>query len=285
MSVAGFQAFDLDDFDLPGVRTAPTMREQMGIDRAVFTPTLYVDPADGRIGVDGAGNSTVSDEGLRAAAAASRREGLRVAIKPHVNLVGETASRTTIDPAASTRDAFWSDYHGRMLDYAELARDVAADWLVVGTELSKLTSRADDVERWLRLIRAIRKTFDGKLVFAANYDAIDQVGFWSSLDAVACDFFFTGDTFTDVYTRLKTRADALGKPYFFTEIGCRKPGGHQAARFKRAFGHAIARRDPRFRGFWWYDWYAFADSPDRRAFDDFTPRQAAREVLRQHQAR
>jgi hypothetical protein len=285
MNVAGFQAFDLDDFDRPGVRTASTMREQMGIDRAVFTPTLYVDPADGRIRFDSAGNATVSDAGLRAAAAVSRREGLRVAIKPHVNVLGETASRTTIDPATSAREAFWSDYRRVMLDYAELAGDVGADWFVVGTELSKLTSRAGDVEHWLGLIRAIRGAFDGKLTFAANYDAIDQVGFWSSLDAVACDFFFTGDTFTAVYTRLKARADALGKPYFFTEIGCRKPGGHQAARFKRAFGHAIARRDPRFRGFWWYDWYAFADSPDRRAFDDFTPRLAAREVLRQHQAR
>ena len=37
--------------------------------------------------------------------------------------------------------------------------------------------------------------------------------------------------------------------------------------------------------YWWYDWYAFADAPDRRAFDDFTPRLAAREMLRQHQGR
>jgi len=284
MNVVGFQAFDLDDFDAPGVRTASAMREQMGIDRAVFVPTLYFDPADGRIGSGGVDNATLSDDGIRAAAAASRREGLRVALKPHVNVLGETASRTTIDPAGAKRDAFWAGYRRVMLDYARLARDVRADWLVVGTELSRLTSRADDVQRWLSLIGAVRGRFEGKLAFAANYDAIERVGFWGKLDAVSCDFFFEGDTFADVYRRLKGRADAFGKPYFFTEIGCRKPGEHQAAHFERAFAHAGGSGDARFQGFWWYDWYAFADAPDRRAFDDFTPRRAAREALREHQS-
>ena len=41
MNVVGFQADDLDDFDRPGVRTASALRDQMGIDRVVFTPTLY----------------------------------------------------------------------------------------------------------------------------------------------------------------------------------------------------------------------------------------------------
>ena len=57
MNVVGFQADDLDDFDRPGVRTASALRDQMGIDRVVFTPTLYFDPSNGHIGSDGAGNA------------------------------------------------------------------------------------------------------------------------------------------------------------------------------------------------------------------------------------
>ena len=185
----------------------------------------------------------MSDAGLRAAAAAARREGLRVAIKPHVNVLGERASRTTIDPPGAQRDAFWTDYRRATLDYAKLAREVHADWFVVGTELSRMTSRPEDVERWLSLIRAVRERSTASSPSRRTTTRSTMSASGAGSTRVTCDFFFTGRTFSDVYRRLKHHADLLAKPYFFTEIGCRKPGGHQAARFKRAFAHAIGQRD------------------------------------------
>lgn len=272
----------------PGVFTSPAVGAQLDRIRAtgstsvVIVVTWYqVNKTADAIAPDPAKSAT--DDGVRAVAAAARARGLAIVLKPHVDVLdgtfrGQIAPR---DPAV-----WMGAYTGFVTHVADLAKEVGATTLVVGTELETLSGRTAD---WRALIAQVRTRFPGRLTYAANWvTEAERVGFWDDLDLIGVDAYMplvhddpdpSVATIVRGWQRWKTRLrrlhDRTGKPVLFTELGypsrlgaAEHPsqegtGAISQAAQARAYEAAFRAWDgtPWFRGIWWWDWPADGGDP------------------------
>lgn len=176
---------------------------------------------------------TPSDNSLRHAIKQAHKVGLKVMLKPHVDLIDRydgTYCRSDIG-FASERDweKWFQSYQDFILHYARMAEKLNVDLFCVGTELEFTTQRTD---MWReKIISEVRKTYSGKLVYAANWDEYTKVEFWEDLDYVGIDAYFpltysSNPTLEDLkngWKKWKAEIECwqkrVNKPVIFTEIG------------------------------------------------------------------
>ncbi len=184
---------------------------------------------------------------VRQAIAELRAQGLKVMLKPHVD-VEDGTWRAQIEPADP---GLWFESYAAMLDhYAALAAETRSEMLVVGTELASM-SGARYESAWSTLIARVRGRYPGLLTYAANGvepgDEFTSVSFWPRLDLLGLDVY-TPLTDKTNPTRQELQAGwrrnryghdmvatftnwqrAHGKPVIFTEIGYRSGDGANRA--------------------------------------------------------
>jgi glycosyl hydrolase family 113 len=165
-----------------------------------------------------------TDLSILLGAARAHAAGMRVMIKPQIWVRG-SGDTTHIEPADWPR--WFAAYEPFLIHNALLARAAKADWLVIGTELTRSEGRPE----WRRMIAIARALFPGRITYAANFDAFERTPFWDALDAIGIDAYFplsddpnAGDrALRDGATAVVSRVDALaqkfGKPVLFTELG------------------------------------------------------------------
>jgi hypothetical protein len=207
-----------------------------GWQRAVDAPRVRIDTADGWY--------SESHRGIRALARQADTLGMDVILKPHLWVGGydEDVSRSEI---SFDRPAAWRQwersYRRFLLIYARLAREIDADVLVLGTELSSVSTTRPDY--WRGLADTVRTVYDGDLTYAANWhDEYREIGFWDVLDYVGVQAYFplveeTDDPPLDTLrARWRAHSQTLkgvhrrtGKPVLFTEIGYRSAPNAAAA--------------------------------------------------------
>ncbi len=249
---------------------------------------------------------TATDDSLRRAVAKAKAAGLKVMLKPHVDLTNYAKWRGDFNP--TDRSAWFASYTEFISHYARLATETGVDQLSVGTELARLSGDS----RWLGVIQAVRGVFAGPLTYAANFDEYQGVTFWGSLDYIGIDAYFPLSTqpTTDVarlkaaWAPVKTDLAALSaryaKPVIFTEIGYVSQQGatvepwnwtvsnvrsdaEQAAGYQAVF--ETFWNEPWFAGIHWWMWTDFSGAGEDQA-KDYTPHgKPAEAVLRQYWAR
>lgn len=210
--------------------------------------------------------------------ARARALGMRVVLKPHVDVLDGTF-RGAIVPGSPSQ--WFQGYRAMLLHYADLAREGGATMLVIGTELTSLSSYA---QSWRALIAEVRGRFHGRLTFAADQlDGAEAVTFWNALDYIGIDAYMplssaTGNPsiakLTDAWRgrgymgRIERLHRRYGKPVLFTEIGYQSRGGTAARPWggasggisqepqRRAYEAAFRAwwRVPWFKGFLWWGW-------------------------------
>ena len=166
-----------------------------------------------------------TDLAMSLAAGRAHRLGMRVMLKPHVwSWPGGDATR--IDPG-SRWPTWFASYRRFLIHQALLARLIRADWLCIGTELTRSERRPE----WNELIAMTRALFDGPITYAANFDAFEATPFWRQLDAVGVDAYFPlsrNPQATDAELRrgaaeavgrMQRVARSVGKPVILTELG------------------------------------------------------------------
>jgi len=157
-----------------------------------------------RIGGSFTACKTPSDAAVRGAIRRAKGLGLRVVLRPQLE-VGRN-SRTATDRdliekgTAETRA--WFDAYKRFLStYARIARDERADGLVVGTGLSAMTNSQADRAEWRAIIAETRsgalmgdgRGYKGELTYTAAWDSIledagnleDHLFFWDAVDLIS----------------------------------------------------------------------------------------------------
>jgi hypothetical protein len=194
-----------------------------GASWVALTPTLYV--RDRRDSVVAATTSTPSDESLRAAIRAARALGLKVMLKPHVDVLSGGA-RAWIEPKDAAR--WFATYRVYLLGYARLAREEGCSMFVVGTELALLET-PNHWGAWRRLIAEVRAEYPGPLTYAANWHSAELVGFWRDLDYIGIDAYYPvigGKNRTllrlgwmPIVSGVHALSAAFGRPVIFTEFG------------------------------------------------------------------
>lgn len=269
-------AFLPDAYGEPGARRGMLTARAVGTRRVALVPTWYMDDlASSEVQRDP--DKTPTDESLLAAAADARELGLEVVLKPHVD-VRDGSFRGEILP--SDPDAWFTSYREMLVGYAELAAEIEADGLVIGTEL---TSTSLDPEPWRELIAEVREIYAGPLTFAANWvDGAESIEFWDDLDAIGIDAYMPLQTADDTptveelveawgpyVTRMESLHERWDRPLLFTEIGYQSRIGTasgvgtdtgepseqaQAIAYEAAF-EALSD-ESWFDGMWWWEWSA-----------------------------
>jgi len=263
----------------------------LGSNTVVLVPTWYMERADSnRIEPDD--KKTPDDAGLSQVIASARAAGLKVMVKPHVDVLDGTF-RGDIEP--SDRAAWFRSYESFVVRYANLAASGGAELFSVGTELKSLST---ETEAWNSVIESVRQAFSGELTYSANWDEVWQVQFWDGLDMIGVDAYFplsqegeqpTAESLASAWQPnvdgLAALSEQWGLPVLVSEIGYPSQAGStahpwevregdppdpglQAMAYEAAFD-AFADQ-PWLRGILWWSWRADPDLAEQMAVE-YTP--------------
>jgi hypothetical protein len=294
-------SWDHDDYDSPVAERYLREIRATGARWVTFTPTWYQDRrTDSDLRTT---EETASDAGLRRIVERAHATGLKVMIKPHVDLTGG-GDRADIRPR--NRTAWFADYRDFITHYADLASATGAEQFSVGTELAGVSA---DTAAWTRIVAAVRDRYDGPLTYAANYDEYRKIHFWKQLDLIGIDAYWplsdepTDDTarlrraWTPIRERLAAYAGDQGRRVLFTEAGYVSQRGtttapyswtvsttpgeeEQAAAYRALLDSFEGQRW--WAGVCWWMWDDWPDSGETPARLSYTPHgKPAEEVLRQ----
>jgi len=251
--------------------------------------------------------STPTDADLIHVIQEAHNLGLKVMLKPHVDLANDPAHwRGQIGEGFSEAewDAWFASYQNFINHYAVLAQTYGADQFCVGTELSTTESRSGD---WRAVIAGVRGVYSGPLTYAANHGDESSLAWWDALDLIGVDAYYplTGEddpTLAELKAAWEPYVDGLAalaatwdKPVIFTEIGYRSIDGanrhpwdwqiagaadlqEQADAYQAALESVFDQ--PWFGGMFWWAWDTdpFQGGP---CDDDYTPYdKPAEDVLR-----
>lgn len=189
-------------------------------------------------------SKTASNAAVVAAIQDIHSRGMKVMLKPHVDVVGDLW-RGSIAP--SNVAAWFSSYRSFINEYATLAQANGVELFCVGTELKSMTQ--GKTAEWTAVINDVKSRFSGSggLTYSANAnlpnDEFAAVGFWNQLDFIGVNLYFpltAGNSPTlnqlksawsqskDDFNMLQTLWDfreVIGKDILVTEIGYQSADG------------------------------------------------------------
>lgn len=106
-----------------------------------------------------------------------------VMLKIHLDTY-DGVSRTKIKPFDVS--AWFRNYSKYVLNYARLCEMLGVEMFCIGTELSSLSQ---ELKLWSELIDSVKEIYNGKIIYASNFDEYRDVSFWDKIDYVGIDFF------------------------------------------------------------------------------------------------
>jgi len=119
-------------------------------------------------------------------------QGLKVMLKPQVwmHRGAYTGDYNPNNPILWL--SFEASYREYILQYAELADSLQVELFCIGTEWRSFVKERP--EFWQTLISEVRHQFNGKLVYAANWDEYQDTPFWKELDYIGVNAYMPLDT-------------------------------------------------------------------------------------------
>lgn len=167
----------------------------MNIDWLTFVSWGYQDDFDSPILTHHNGDSIMireSDSSYVEHINLMRSEGFKVLVKPHVwvRQPSEGTWRSEIYPTDDENWEVWKEnYTDYILRYARIAEETHAEMFCIGAELTELTLGKPNY--WKDLIVEIKKVYQGKLTYAANwYKEYEKIKFWDQLDYIGIQAYF-----------------------------------------------------------------------------------------------
>jgi hypothetical protein len=233
-----------------------------------------------------AAESTPTDEDLIHALGQAHALGLKVMLKPHLDLANDPSHwRGQIGQAYATEaewSAWFASYRDFIEHYADLAATHGADQFCAGCELMGTSRRESD---WRAVLAGVRSRYEGPLIYAANHSGEEvELTWWDALDIIGVDAYYplssktdpTLDELKDAWRPLVASLGSLAarwqKPLILTEVGYRSIDGtsmhpwdwqvegkvdlqEQADCYRAALESLHGQ--PWFTGIYWWSW-----SPD-----------------------
>ncbi|MFH1797748.1 MAG: hypothetical protein ABH844_00145 [Candidatus Omnitrophota bacterium] len=280
----------------------------MGVEYVSITPTHYQESfASTDIKST---DQTTSISSLIHAIKKSHALGLKVMIKPHIDLIDKYDGTYWRADIGFSNEKDWqkwfTGYKKLMNSYASICEKHNVELFCVGTELAFAAQKTSE---WRIIISSIRGIYSGRLVYAANWDNFKNIGFWDDLDYIGINAFFplsqkTNPSLEDLKNGwnkwkqdLQLWQGNLKKPIIFTEIGYpsiwhapnspwQNPGSGNCdliiqAKCYKAFFETIWT-EPWLAGVYWWKWDTniHAGGKNNR---NFTPQnKPAQEIIEAH---
>lgn len=230
-----------------------------------------------------AAESTPTDEDLVHALGQAHTLGLKVMLKPHLDLLNDPSHWRGQIGQAYTTETQWSEwfasYRAFIAHYADLAAAHGADQFCVGCELVGTTHRESD---WRAVVAEVRSRYRGPLIYAGNHSG-EEVGltWWDALDMIGVDAYYPLSSHPNpsldelkaawqpLVASLGSLAARCQKPVILTEVGYRSIDGtamhpwdwqvegkvdlqEQADCYRAALESLYGQ--PWFAGIYWWSW-------------------------------
>lgn len=264
-----------------------------GANWVAIVPTQYMESAtsDSMAPENGGEGRTASDEAVAKAIDDAHARGLKVMLKPHID-ISDGTSRWDIQP---THPAQWfANYKSMMVNYASLAEAHHVELFSVGTELVSITG-SNYYDYWADMIGGVRSVYGGPITYASSTTECDYLSFGGLLDYLGLDVYFPlSDNaeptlqelisgWTDYHgyygdanwlSSVEQCQAYWNKPVIFTELGYRSikyvamspwdwsdgiyDGSNQARAYEAAF--EVLGNEPWLAGVFWWDWMPGADT-------------------------
>lgn len=244
---------------------------------------------------------TVTDAEVRWAIREAKSHGLKVCLKPVVN-VADGTWRAFIgffdEPVPG--EPSWADWFASytlfMVHYARIAEEEGCELFCVGCEMVQSDRRS---AQWRAVIDEVRAVYSGLVTYNCDKYQEDRVTWWDAVDIISSSGYYPMGQWEAQLDRIEAVVARQNKPFFFMESGCPSRTGsaarpndwtlagqpsepEQAEWFRDAFDSCAKR--PWVQGFMLWDWparlYALEDAASN---DDYCVYgKLAEDVVRQH---
>lgn len=214
---------------------------------------------------------TVTDAEVVWAIREAKSHGLRVCLKPVVN-VADGTWRAYIGffdwdvPGEPSWGEWFASYREFILHAARLAEAEGCEMLCVGCEMVRADAREAE---WRALIADVRAVYSGLVTYNCDKYQEDRVAWWDAVDVISSSGYYPVDRWEAELDRIEAVVAASGKPFVFMEAGCPsrtssperpndwalpgEPSGAEQLRYYEAMLAACDAR-PWMRGFMLWDW-------------------------------
>jgi len=241
-------------------------------------------------------------EGIKITTALAKQRGIKTMLKPQIWIHNSYTGAFVL-----TNENDWqqweNNYQNYVLGYAHLADSIGIDMFCIGTELKLVVQNRPAF--WNNLIDSIKTFYDGKLIYAANWDDYNLVPFWDKLDYIGIDGYFPLSTSTtpsveELVANWQTTITTIdqfrisqNKDVVFTEIGYKsvdacahEPWNPTSTTLNlqaqsnsyQAFFEAWANK-PWFRGAFLWKWYPNHTNAGGSGNIDYTPQNKPAEFI------
>ncbi|RZN82997.1 MAG: glycoside hydrolase [Winogradskyella sp.] len=202
-----------------------------------------------------------------------RKQNIKIMVKPQIWIRrGEFTGFLNMKTEADWKK-LEDSYSSFILEYADLAKEINAEILCIGTELENFIDKRP--EYWSNLIDEIKKVYKGKLTYAANWDEYKRTPFWGKLDFIGIDAYFpVSNQQTPTFEKsmegwqkhkpvIKSFSDKYQKPVLFTEYGYRSVdySGKEPWKYDRSMTEVnheaqVNTTKALYETFWHEEWFA-----------------------------
>ncbi|MGB1041422.1 MAG: glycoside hydrolase family 113, partial [Flavobacteriales bacterium] len=204
----------------------------------------------------------------------AKKNKFKVFLKPHtISQFGNVWSGNF----NCTKEKDWkkleTTYSTYILTLAKIAKKEKVEAMAIGVEIQNFFAKRKSFV--LKLIKDIRKVYNGKLTYCANWDEYNQVKFWKELDFIGIDSYFTisnektpsvetcSKNLKPINAALAKLAKKVNKKIVFTEFGfqSRDYTGYQPWNWegnKKSFVNMTAQANSYqavFETFWSESWF------------------------------
>jgi hypothetical protein len=253
---------------------------------------------------DQRGGSSPDIEEQRSAVQTAHMAGLKVLLKPHVNIRSGEGWRGDIGKGMTPGEvaAWFKAYDSLIVSHARLAEEEHVEMFAVGTELVSMDVHADE---WRSTIAKVRAVYHGPIVYCANHSTENAITWWDALDYIGIDAYYpVSTTKNPSLDELKAAwgpylksCDALskkfGKKILFTEIGYMATDGTSERPYDWAISNVYDAQEqadcyramfekvydkPWFGGMFLWNW-DIRDSSDSRFRNGYSPKGKPAEAI------
>lgn len=235
--------------------------------------------------IDFNSDKTVSDWEIANLIDYAHKKGLRVILKPMINLTDAT-ERAYINffdndvPFEPSWSDWFENYTKFILHMAKIAAETGCSVFSIGCGLVQSERRE---AQWRDLISSVRKVYDGFITYNTDKFQEDRIKWWDAVNAISSSGYYSQADLRIQLNRIGQVVKSYGKPFLFLEAGCPSRSGasvcpnntklcapvserEQAEYFKTLF--SITKDLPWFYGFGLWEWPKEVYSKSKARNDD-----------------
>lgn len=197
------------------------MKEGTGSDTVIMTLAALQDTPHS-VHIDYTGEHIVSDEELLLMIDYAKSLGMRIIIKPTVNVRNGTwrAHINFFDhdvPCEPKWHEWFASYTEYQMHYARIAEQCGAEMLIVGCEMVQTERRAAE---WRELIKQVKTVYNGLVSYNTDKYQEGHVSWWDAVDVISSSGYYPIDDWDRQLDRIEQVVRKYNKPFFFAEAGC-----------------------------------------------------------------